>query len=130
MVPDRANLMMAIRDFNLAFEQGDLETLEMMITENYRHSNGANEAIGRDEWVNYLKKRKDQLRSGELKVISYFMKNMDVQQFDDAAIITGKVETQIQRNDSIENHAYRVTNFWVLDNGKWKRAGFHDTKIY
>ncbi|MEO1255826.1 MAG: hypothetical protein AAFY41_13235, partial [Bacteroidota bacterium] len=46
-----------LKDFNKAFQEGDIDMLESMITENYLHTNGHSKSIGKSEWLSYLKKR-------------------------------------------------------------------------
>ena len=127
----KKSLKVAVQQFNKAFMMGDVATLESMITENYLHTNGQSQVIKKENWINYLKKRKGQLDSGELKLIGYVMDQSNIEIHGNTAIVTGKVEAVTKKNDSIkEEHAYRVTHLWVLEGDQWKRAGFHDTKIY
>lgn len=125
----RAILEVTIEKFNNAFKNGDTAILETMITDNYRHSNGTSQAIDKKTWINYLKKRERQLRTGEFEIIEYKMDQIDMQLFDNSALVTGRVIVKSRKNDSITNNAYRVTHLWILEEGSWKRAGFHDGKI-
>lgn len=123
------NLENALAQFNQAFRDGDTATLSSLISENYRHTNGNAKVIGRDEWLRYLRKREENIKSGRLKVIDYRMEEIDIQYYGDLALVTGKVMVTVQEQDRLQENSYRVTHLWVHQNGTWKRGGFHDTKI-
>ncbi len=123
-------LLEKVNDFNQAFKECDIEALETLITENYLHTNGNSRVIRKDAWLEYLKKRKLEISSGNLVVNTYDMKEVEIELHNDMAIVTGKIiissSTKLgEHND----HEYRITNIWVKEEGNWKRAGFHDGKI-
>ncbi|MEM9545817.1 MAG: nuclear transport factor 2 family protein [Bacteroidota bacterium] len=122
-------LIQAIEKFNQAFREGNVDLLETMITDNYQHTNGNSKAFGKDSWINYLRKRKKDIESGNLVVNDYIMEESNIERFDDMAIITAKIKVTNTRNTLLSKNEYRVTNIWVVEGGTWKRAGFHDGKI-
>ncbi len=124
-----STLKSSIENFNQAFATADIEKLEGLITEDYQHTNGTSQAIGRSSWLSYLGKRKKALESGELVVHSYDMDELQIQQLGGSAIATAKVTVSQTRDSVKEERAYRVTTVWVLEDGTWKRAGFHDGAI-
>jgi len=126
---DKEELTNAIERFNLAFREGDVDLLESMITDNYQHTNGNAKSIGKESWINYLQKRKKDIVSRSLVVNSYSMEETQIEMFDDMAIVTAKIRVNSTNNDQSSENEYRVTNIWVVEEGKWKRAGFHDGKI-
>jgi len=121
-------LQVALEKFNTAFAEGDLKVLDSMTAENYLHTNGNAKAITKREWFNYLKKRKQQIESGVLKVLDYTLVEQQIEFHDAIAIVTGKVKVVTQDSLGTKESQYRITNIWVY-NGGWKRAGFHDGKI-
>ncbi|WP_431124582.1 nuclear transport factor 2 family protein [Flagellimonas flava] len=125
----KEKLLVALQKFNTAFQHGDIQTLDSMITDSYVHTNGTSQAIHKSNWLGYLEKRNERLTSGELEVLHYEMDDLGFVHYRDFTIVTGRVlVTNRISQDTIENQ-YRVTHLWVNENGNWKRAGFHDGKI-
>ncbi|MFY0602680.1 MAG: nuclear transport factor 2 family protein [Flavobacteriaceae bacterium] len=122
-------LIKTMNEFNKAFKDGNVIILESMITENYTHTNGNSKSIGKKEWINYLRKREKEIKSGNLEVIEYKMNEMEIELFENIAIVTGKIIVSNKEKGEIKKSEYRITNIWVDENGNWKRAGFHDGKI-
>lgn len=123
-------LVATIEKFNTAFQEGDVELLSTMITDDYSHTNGTSKMIGKDVWLNYLKKRAKDIEAGKIKVLNYAMDDLDIQMLENTAIVTAKIRVKTQQQDTVVENAYRVTNIWTFENGTWKRAGFHDGKIH
>ena len=55
---ERERLIVEIEAFHKAFSTDDTQTLETMITDQCIHLNGNSKSIGKKEWLDYLKKRK------------------------------------------------------------------------
>lgn len=127
--PNKEGLETALARFNQAFQDGDVAVLESMITDNYVHTNGNSKSIGKDMWLSYLRKREQTIQAGELEVTAYEMQDLEIEYYDDMAIVTGKVLTSSKQQNEVRKNAYRITNIWVYESGNWKRAGFHDGKI-
>lgn len=125
----KQDLMEAINKFNQAFQEGDVTTLESMIVQNYIHTNGNSKPIGKKDWINYLHKRNKEIESKDLEVKGYKMEEIQIEFYDNTAIMTAKITAINKRSDQIQENEYRVTNIWVYEMGNWKRAGFHDGKI-
>lgn len=122
-------LATTIDQFNLAFQKGDVETLETMITDNYIHTNGTSKAIDKKQWLNYLKKREQDIISGKLEVVDYNMSEISMEFHCNTAIVTAKVKVATKTDEELKETAFRVTNLWVNNSGTWQRAAFHDGKI-
>ncbi|MEM7549788.1 MAG: nuclear transport factor 2 family protein [Bacteroidota bacterium] len=122
-------LLEAVGKFNKAFAEGDLETLKSMVTDNYAHTNGNSKSIDKESWFNYLQKRRKEIQSGVLVVVDYKMDEVEIEFYENTAILTAKVVTSVLKEGATIENSYRVTNIWVNENGNWMRAGFHDTKI-
>lgn len=127
-VSDKLELARTITTFNTAFKEGNVAKLESLITDNYRHTNGTSKSIGKNAWLEYLKKRKKDIDDGRLVVTNYDMKETQLELYENFAIITAKIiTTDIKERNPIENQ-YRVSHVWIKEGNIWKRAGFHDSK--
>ncbi len=122
-------LLARINEFNMAFKACDIELLKSMISNNYQHTNGTSKSISKDAWFEYLNKRKLKIESGELIVSSYEMNEVEMQVYDNMAIVTGKISVSSIRSGEEQENVYRITNVWIKEDGIWKRAGFHDGEI-
>jgi len=126
---EKEKLIERVEDFNTAFKDGEIEELEAMITNNYLHTNSSSKSIRKNEWFSYLKKRKKELTSGNLTVNNYEMSETEVEIYNDMAIVTAKISFSTIKSDEQKENEFRITTIWVNDEGIWKRAGFHDTRI-
>lgn len=126
---DSVQLQKELATFNSAFETADVDKLHSMITENYVHTNGEWKAFGKSEWLGYMEKRKQRIESGELVIDSYQMTDLKITMNNASAFVTGKVISEGSDAGVPFKTEIRVSNYWLLENGQWKRAGFHDTRI-
>ncbi len=122
-------LLATIELFNSAFNNGEVEKLESMITDNYLHTNGNSKSIRKADWISYLQKRQKELANGDLIVNNYQMSETEIEMYGDMAIVTGKISFVSIRSGEQKENEFRITNIWVNEAGMWKRAGFHDTRI-
>ena len=122
-------LLSALEKFNTAFAEGDVVTLSSMITDKYLHTNATSKAIQKEDWLNYLQKREVEIASGLTETLNYEMDEVALTFYDDAALVTARIKTEVKKNDSVSAYRYRVTHLWIKENEEWKRAGFHDTGI-
>ncbi|MDN5203788.1 nuclear transport factor 2 family protein [Fulvivirgaceae bacterium BMA10] len=123
-------LKRTITEFNEAFKNCNVGKLESLITHDYLHTNGNNNAIEKSDWLNYLKKRKRQIDNGELVVQEYKLLEPNIAMYQNSAILSGKILTKGISQGETFTREIRITNLWVEENGHWKRAGFHDTRIH
>jgi hypothetical protein len=125
----RKELLKRLDAFNTAFREANVSELTSMITETYLHVNGNSRSIGKKEWLNYLNKRKTDIKSGSLEVLFYRMDEVDIELFENTAFVSARIMVTNKRDTTVQESEYRVTSLWVNQAGSWKRAGFHDTKI-
>ncbi len=125
----REELLIRINEFNKAFQKGQVSTLESMITENYVHTNGNSKPINKHDWLSYLRKREVEIEMGNLVVADYEMDEIKIEFHGKMAIVTGRVKVSNKKEEEILINEYRITNIWIIEDGIWKRAGFHDGKI-
>ena len=79
--------------------------------------------------MNYLQKRKGQLKSGQLQIEKYQLSERRLDIHNKSAVLSGVIETKGVLNGTGFVRKIRVTNFWIKEDGQWKRAGFHDSRI-
>ena len=127
--PNRDDLYRALDSFNLAFEKGDISQLASMITDNYVHTNGSWRSFGKEKWLGYMRDRKAKIEQGDLIIHSYSTQEVDVQWYGQSAIVTAKITSSGIEDGLAFSKEFRVTNIWVYEGQRWKRAGFHDTPI-
>ena len=123
------SLLETIDHFNHAFEKGNLSAIDTLVTENYINTNGHSKPIGKEDWFKYLRKRTLDLNSGDLEIISYEMTDTKIEITGNVAVVSGKIKVSSKTEQTIKNNIYSVTTIWIFENGLWKRAGFHDTKV-
>ena len=126
---EKENLIKSIEEFNSAFVDGNVEILESLITDNYLHTNSSSRVIRKDDWLEYLKKRKNELEGGELIITNYLMDETEVEFYNNMAIVTGKISYSTVNQKERKENEIRITNIWIKEAGLWKRAGFHDSRI-
>lgn len=115
--------------FNQAFREGNLAVLDSLTTDDYIHTNGNSKAFGKASWFNYLKKRSEQIENGSLVITAYQLQEQETHLHGTSAVVTGKIVTTGTNQGEPFSNALRISNFWVLEDGTWKRAAFHDTRI-
>ncbi|MEK6153811.1 nuclear transport factor 2 family protein [Flavobacteriaceae bacterium 3-367] len=122
-------LLERVDQFNTAFKESNLVTLESMVTENYQHTNGNGKPIGKTDWLAYLEKRESEIKNGTLTIHQYEMLDVQLTLFGEVGVVTSKISVQSTNMGAYRENEYRTTNVWVKDGKSWKRAAFHDGKI-
>lgn len=123
------NLKESISRFNLAFQEGDTNTLSKMIPENYVHTNGSWKSFGKETWLGYMKERSEKIQKGTLTILTYEMSESHIERYDAVAILTARISTSGIEDGKSFQKSFRVTNLWVFQENRWLRAAFHDTVI-
>ncbi|MBV6644818.1 MAG: nuclear transport factor 2 family protein [Cyclobacteriaceae bacterium] len=126
---EKEKLLNRLESFNEAFISADAEKLASMITADYMHSNGSSGPYNKKQWLNYVKSRRAKLDAGTLTVSKYEMQDIQVILYGAAATISGKVVTEGLENGKSYSKIFLVTHTWVLQDGYWHRAAFHDGKL-
>ncbi len=122
-------LSQSLKIFNEAFAAADTATLASMITEEYSHMNGTSGPYSRDEWLGYVAGQRQKLIDGQLTIEAYEMDDISITFYERSAVVTGQVSTTGAEGGSRFDKRFMVTHLWVLEDGRWKRAGFHDGRI-
>ncbi|MCB0588425.1 MAG: nuclear transport factor 2 family protein [Phaeodactylibacter sp.] len=127
--PTLESLHQALDAFNAAYARADAASLGRMLTTGYLHTNGANPALDKEEWLNYVAGRKKALNAGELVIDNYALLESRVRLYGKAAVVAGKVRINGLDGGGPFESEFRVTQLWVFEEGGWKRAAFHDGRL-
>lgn len=119
----------SISAFNQAFASGNLAVLDSLTTARYIHTNSSDLAFRKDNWFSYLEKRSAAIEAGDLSIEEYELEEMNIEFYEESAIVTGMIRTSGSQNGDAFESQIRVSNFWVKEGEVWKRAGFHDSRI-
>lgn len=123
-----AELHRAVAEFSQAFVKADESRLGELLTENYLHINGnSGTVLDRNQWLSWIKTRKRQLEDGDLVVIDYRIEELKVVLHGETAVVTGLVSSSGIRSGVKFSSRIRFSNTWVLHDGRWRRAAFHDS---
>ncbi len=119
----------SLEQFSQAYRDADVETLAGMLTDQYIHSNSGGSVIRKDAWLNWISSRKKLIDSGDLNYAEYYNEDVVIETYGDAASVHGVNISIGTENEEPFEKKIAFTHTWVKENGAWKRASFHDTKI-
>ena len=111
-----------------AYREADVDALEGLIATNYVHVNQGSRPIGRTAWLEWNRRRSERLASGAWTLERYVPSEIEVAVYGKAAIVTGRVTASGLRDGEPWSSDVRFINFWLLEAGTWRRAGFQDAK--
>ena len=104
--------------------KADTATLDKTTTEDYTlvDVNGQ-VSSGKDKMI-------DRIKSGEIKITSNKLDDLQVHVYGNAAVVTGTstVSGKIGGKD-VDNQQIRFTRVWVKHNGQWRSAAFQQTAV-
>jgi len=120
----------AFENFSRAFLEADVEALGNALTTDYVHINGrSGTVINRDDWLSWVKTRRKELENKELQISDYRVEDVVIKTYENTAIVTGVVYSSGERNGEAFAFQVRFTNTWILMDGTWYRAAFHDSPL-
>ncbi|MEO1480862.1 MAG: nuclear transport factor 2 family protein [Myxococcota bacterium] len=119
----------AVQAFGLAFRSGDVNRVSALIAKHYVHINGSAPPIGRDAWLTWYAGFARSIRDDEHRFDRYELVDRQIVYHGEAAVVTGVVETAGTGGDGPFRQQIRVSNTWVFEGGRWRRAAFHDTVV-
>jgi ketosteroid isomerase-like protein len=123
-------VLAAVAKFAEGFERADTAALSAMLSEKYLHTNGSAPPLRKTAWLNYVAARRAKLDSGEEVLKTYQNEDIVVEVFgENTAVVQGVNLVEGTRNGQFFRSKIRFTQVWVLENGGWKRAAFHDGKM-
>jgi ketosteroid isomerase-like protein len=113
-----------------AYKSGDVEALEDLIAERYSHINNGAPPIGRKIWLDANRERAKKIKDGSIEVTDYQLADLRITLIgESAAVVTGRVHAAETVDGKPRQYNVRFTNFWVKEDGRWKRAAFHDSPV-
>ena len=112
--------------FAAAFRDADADRLKALLATDYVHTNGGSRPLTADQWLTYVRTRRDAIAAGRLVVTTYQNSELDIRVHGDAAIVTGVNVSEGTENGAPFRRALRFTQLWVLRHGRWLRAAFQD----
>jgi ketosteroid isomerase-like protein len=120
----------AVSDFGQAYIEADVPILRSSLTDNYMHVNGSSgKVLGRDEWLKWVESRRTDLENGTLVISDYRIEDVKVVLYGETAVVTGSVFSSESRDGNPVTTQIRFTNVWILHEGIWRRAAFHDSPM-
>jgi len=126
----RAALYAALDAFSAAFRSADAKALDTLLTVSYMHTNGSSgQVLTKDEWLEFVRKRRADLRSGRLQVDRYETSGVAIRWCSEAAVVSSQVISDGRNNGRSFETRLRVTQLWLRLGTRWRRAAFHDSPL-
>jgi ketosteroid isomerase-like protein len=120
----------AIMAFGTAYSRADTATLRTLLAADYVHVNGGSGAtLDRERWLDWIGTRRAKLEAGTLQIRSYELTDLDVRVHGQAVVATGTVHATGVEDGTPFASRLRFTNVWVYEEGRWRRAAFHDSPV-
>ncbi len=119
----------AVERFGRAFAEADAPALDILLTEDYVHTNWNGAVLGKSAWLDYVRSRRVELESGALRIDAHTTDDLKVRLHGGVAVVTGGNTTRGERAGQAFETRIRFTHVWVKENGSWRRAAFHDSTI-
>ncbi len=126
----RAALYAALKGFSAAFRDADHEALDTLLDASYMHTNGGTgQVLTRDEWIEYVRRRRADLENGRLRIDTYETSDVRIRWCSGAAVVSSQTRSEGIHNGRSFQSRLRVTQLWLHVGGRWRRAAFHDSPI-
>ncbi len=115
--------------FFKAFVEADATTLEALLADDYVHTNSNGGTLNKTRWLDYIRTRNAELKSGRLRIDSYTNDDLKISVYGNTAVVTGRNQSRGAREGQAFSLELRFTHIWVKQAGQWRRAAFHDSAI-
>jgi ketosteroid isomerase-like protein len=123
-------LRAAIAAFGQAFVAADVHVLKTYLTDDYIHVNGSSgNVLNQQQWLAWLETRQTKIAAGSLVIVEYLVKDLVIKINADSAIVIGVIESNGEEDEKPFNSKIRFTNLWLFQQGRWRRAAFHDSRM-
>jgi uncharacterized protein (DUF885 family)/ketosteroid isomerase-like protein len=100
----------------------DMTTLEPMLAQDLRYVHSTGLVEGKPQFL-------ETIRSGRLRYLSIDVRELDVRQYGDAAIITGFIEAKGEAQGNPVDLALRYTDAYVNREGRWQLIAWQSTRL-
>ncbi len=124
-----AEVLARVAEFGDAFVAADAEKLSEMLTDDYVHSGPTGSVRTKQEWLSWVTTRREAINSGNFRIDTYENDELIVRIHADTAIVSGRNSATGIRDGQPFTWRIRFTNVWVKQEGQWRRAAFHDSRI-
>jgi ketosteroid isomerase-like protein len=118
---DREQLAQLQRDWMQAVEDRDMDRLEEIVSPGFRftaiHLNP--EPMTRDQWM-------DAARAG-YTIVSFAYESMDIDVFGDTAVVHSRYSQVASLNYTSLSNAFRLTDVWNRQDGRWRVVARHSS---
>jgi len=104
--------------WNEAHEKGDANTLEALWADDLEVAVPRMAIMTKASALNFV-------RSGHMKFLSYKTSEIHVRVYDNAAVVTGRVERTRSMNAREYSDDWRFTKVYVREANKWRVVSFH-----
>jgi len=95
---------------------GDVDALDELLTDDFRAVGPFGFIVDKQRWL-------DRYRSGELDYTAINWDDVEARVHGDAAIVIGRWDQEASHQGHPANGAFRVTQTFVHDDGRWRLAG-------
>ena len=118
---DREQLAQLQRDWMQAVEDRDMDRLEEIVSPGFRftaiHLNP--EPMTREQWM-------DAARKG-YTIVSFAYESMDIDVFEDTAVVHSRYSQVASLNYTSLSNAFRLTDVWNRQDGRWRVVARHSS---
>jgi hypothetical protein len=126
----RAELRQALAAFRDAFARADAAALDRLLADDYVHTNGGSgQVLDRAAWLGYVRGRRAELDAGVVGIEEYRSSDPVIRLIGTVAVVTHEVTTAGVRKGERFRSRVQVTQVWVREGGRWRRAAFHDSPL-
>ncbi len=117
-----------INNFSDAFAKADADLLNSLLTEDYMHISSKGGVLGKTEWINWIKVRREDVNSGKYVYTKYLTEDVRIKIYgQNTAAVTVVNIVEGRNNGEPFKKKIRCSHLWIKQNEIWKRALFHDT---
>ncbi len=125
-----ADVRAQLTAFAQAYRNADVAAIDRMLTADYVQTNGGSAPTDRDGYLDWNRKRAVHFADGSWRLDRYELSELAIVMYgDDAAVATARVTASGARDGAAWTSDVRMTNLWVLEDGTWRRAAFHDSHV-
>ena len=124
-----STVLSKVQVFVDAFRDGDVETIQGLLGSSYSHCNSNGSRPTKDEWLAWFTTRAADTRAGRFVYTEYRNDDVRIQIHDLVAVVTAVNVAAGTRDGTPFSHRLRFTQVWILEEGKWKRIAFHDSRL-
>ena len=122
-------LDVAIEEYYQAYREHDVLALDLATTIGYQHTSGSAAPMSKTTWLDFVRAEKADIDQGKVVLSVYRVDEPTVDYYEDAAYVTCRITVDGTRNGETLAQAYRASQLWVVENGIWKLAGCHESRI-